>query len=98
MQPGHFIGIAMALAAFIIVEMKSSAKVKSAADFDKGGGKGGVFLVCGTLLGTIIAGQSTIGTAQFAFTYGLAGIWYTLGSALGCLMFYFGYYTAANLA
>lgn len=39
MQPGHFIGIAMALAAFIIVELKSSVKVKSAADFDKGGGK-----------------------------------------------------------
>ena len=70
MQPGHFIGIAMALAAFIIVELKSSVKVKSAADFDKGGGKGGVFLVCGTLLGTIIAGQSTIGTAASSMPIG----------------------------
>lgn len=91
MQLGHLIGIAGALGALILVEIRSAARIKNAADFDKGGGKSGIWLVCGALLGSLIGGQSTIGTAQLAYVYGLSGIWFTLGAALGCFALYIGY-------
>ena len=91
MQLGHLIGIAGALVALILVEIRSAARIKNAADFDKGGGKSGLWLVCGALLGSLIGGQSTIGTAQLAYVYGLSGIWFTLGAALGCFALYIGY-------
>ena len=91
MQLGHLIGIAGAIGALIVVELKSVAKVKNARDFDKGGGKSGIWLVCGTLLGALIGGQSTIGTAQLAYVYGFSAIWFTLGAALGCFALYIGY-------
>lgn len=68
MQIGHFIGIGIALAILIGVGMHSIRKVKNAADFDTGGGKGSVWLVTGLLLGSLIGGQCTIGTAQLAYT------------------------------
>ena len=86
MQIGHFIGIGIALAILIGVGMHSSRKVKSAADFDTGGGKGSVWLVTGLLLGSLIGGQCTIGTAQLAYTYGLSAIWFSFGAGLGSLV------------
>ncbi len=86
MQIGHFIGIAMALAVLIGVGMHSMKKVKNASDFDTGGGKGSVWLVTGLLLGSLIGGQCTIGTAQMAYTYGLSAIWFSFGAGLGSLV------------
>lgn len=91
MKIGHLIGIAAALGALVLVELYSSRKVKNAEDFDKGGGHSGIMLVCGALLGSLIGGQSTIGTAQLAYVYGLSAIWFTLGAALGCIALFLGY-------
>lgn len=43
-------------------------------------------LVTGLILGTLIGGSSTIGTAQMAYNYGLSACWFTFGAALGCLI------------
>ncbi|MBR5488653.1 MAG: sodium:solute symporter family protein, partial [Firmicutes bacterium] len=86
MQLGHFIGIGIALTILIGVGMQSAKKVKSAADFDTGGRKGSVWLVTGLLLGSLIGGQCTIGTAQLAYTYGLSAIWFSFGAGLGSLV------------
>ena len=91
MKIGHLVGIAAALGALVLVELYSSRKVKNAEDFDKGGGHSGIMLVCGALLGSLIGGQSTIGTAQLAYVYGLSAIWFTLGAALGCVALFLGY-------
>jgi len=40
----------------------------------------------GLLMGTVVGGSSTIGTAQLAFTYGMSAWWFTLGVGLGCLI------------
>ena len=64
MEIGHFIGIIIALAVLIGVGMYSANRVKNAADFDTGGGRGSVFMVSGLLLGSLIGGQCTIGTAK----------------------------------
>ena len=50
---------------------------------EKGGSTG---IVCGVILGTIIGGSSTIGTAQLAYQYGLSAWWYTIGAAVGCVL------------
>ena len=86
MQLGHFIGIGIALAILIGVGMQSAKKIKSADDFDTGGRKGSVWLVTGLLLGSLIGGQCTIGTAQLAYTYGLSAIWFSFGAGLGSLV------------
>jgi SSS family solute:Na+ symporter len=39
----------------------------------------------GSIIGTLVGGASTIGTAQLAFSYGFSAWWFTLGGGLGCL-------------
>lgn len=43
-------------------------------------------MVCGAILGTLVGGQSTIGNAQLAFSFGLSAWWFTIGAALGALL------------
>jgi SSS family solute:Na+ symporter len=45
--------------------------VKNAADFSGKSRTAGTALVAGTIMGTLVGGASTIGTAQLAFTSGL---------------------------
>ncbi len=42
-------------------------------------------IVTGILIGTLVGGSSTVGTAQLAFHYGLSAWWFTLGGGLACL-------------
>lgn len=79
-------GIFLTLAAIIASSLASSRKVRNASDFLTGGGKAGPFMVCGTIMGSLVSSQATIGTAQLAFQYGLSAWWFTLGSGLGCLL------------
>lgn len=81
----HILGIILSIALIEIVGILSSKKVKTADDFNRAGGKAGTWVVCGTIMGTLIGGQSTVGTAQLAFTYGISAWWFTLGAALGCV-------------
>ena len=84
-------GIVLVLALIIGVGLYSGRKVKSAKDFLTGGGKAGPGLVCGALMGGLVSSQSTLGSVQLAFHYGLAAWWFTLGSGLGCLLMALGY-------
>ncbi len=87
----HILGILLSVVLIEVVGILSSRKVKSADDFSRAGGKAGTWVVCGTIMGTLIGGQSTVGTAQLAFTYGLSAWWFTLGAALGCIVLAIGY-------
>ena len=91
MKLSMIIGIVFVLAAIIGLGMYSGRKVKSASDFLAGGGQAGPWLVCGTIMGSLVSSQATIGTAQLAFNYGLAAWWFTLGSGIGCLVLAVGY-------
>lgn len=84
-------GMILVLAAIIGVGLYSGRKVNDAGDFLTGGGKAGPWLVCGTIMGSLVSSQATIGTAQLAFHYGLAAWWFTLGSGIGCLILALGY-------
>ena len=77
---------ASTLIVIMAIGIYSGKKVKNADDFDTGGKKAGGMLVTGMIIGTLVGGSSTIGTAQLAFNYGLSAWWFTIGSSLGCLI------------
>lgn len=81
----HYVGAALVLLAIVGVGVYSGKQVKSASDFD-GGHNGSVGLVMGAIIGTLVGGSSTIGTAQLAYTYGFSAWWFTLGGGIGVLV------------
>ncbi|MCR4432082.1 MAG: sodium:solute symporter family protein [Tepidanaerobacteraceae bacterium] len=82
----HIAGIAATLAAITAVGVYSGKNIKSNADFSVGGRKAGSLVVAGTIIGTLVGGASTIGTAQLAFAYGFSAWWFNLGAGIGCLI------------
>lgn len=83
--PLHIIGILLTVGILLFVSILSGRKVKDAKAFTTGG-RASSWMVCGTILGTLVGGQSTIGTAQLAFSYGISAWWFTIGAALGALV------------
>ncbi|MBR1851316.1 MAG: hypothetical protein IJ789_08125 [Bacteroidales bacterium] len=81
----HIVGVVFTVAILVAVGILSGRKVKDAKSFAAGGNNGS-WLVCGTILGTLVGGQSTIGTAQLAFSFGLSAWWFTLGAAIGAVL------------
>ncbi len=82
----HLIFIILTLVLVLGIGVFAGSRVKSAADFSTGGGKAGVTLVAGTIMGTIVGGSATVGTAQLAFQVGASAWWFTLGAGIGCLI------------
>ena len=88
----HLIGVVATVAVLLLVSWLSGRHVNDAHSFTIGG-KSGSWMVCGALLGTLAGGQSTIGTAQLAFYFGVSAWWFTIGAGLGSLalgLFYAG--------
>lgn len=77
---------AMMLGAFLLSGFFMGKNVKNSSEFDKGGKNTGALLVAGSIIGTLVGGSSTVGTAQLAFTSGFSALWFTLGSAMGCVL------------
>lgn len=48
-------------------------------------GSASAFVVSGAIIGTLVGGSSTVGTAQLAYNYGFSAWWFTLGAGIGCL-------------
>ena len=82
----HLVGAAAIFLLITAVGLLSGKKVKNASDFSSGGSGSGALIVVGMLVGTLVGGASTIGTAQLAFTNGFSGVWFTLGGGLGCAL------------
>ena len=80
----HVIGIVVTLIGITAVGIYAGRKVKTAADFSVGGHKANAALVAGTIMGTLVGGASTIGTAQLAFRFGACAWWFTLGAGIAC--------------
>lgn len=81
----HILGVLLTVGALLVVSWWSGRRVNDAKSFISGG-TSGTWLVGGALLGTMAGGQSTIGTAQLAFCYGISAWWFTLGAAIGSLL------------
>lgn len=80
----HAIGAALALALIFGVSILSGRRVKNGAEFDSGSGRAGSAVIAGSIMGTLVGGSSTVGTAQLAYHYGLSAWWFTLGGGIAC--------------
>jgi len=79
-------GFIFTLVIVLAVSIYSGKQVKDAKDFDSAGKSSGTLLVMGAILGTLVGGSSTVGTAQLAFSFGFSGWWFTLGAGIACLL------------
>lgn len=83
----HYLGAAVTIALFVALGVYSGKKVKTTDDFSISGRSASSIMVTGTILGTMIGGASTVGTAQTAFATGISAWWFTLGGGIACLLF-----------
>ena len=81
----HIVSIILTIAAVSLVGLYAGRKVKSASDFSVGGRKAGPALIAGTIMGTLVGGSATVGTAELAFKFGLSAWWFAIGSGIACL-------------
>lgn len=88
-------GVAIVIILTVLVSVYYSKKVKSNDEYVVGGRKQNTLLVAGGLLGTIIGGASTVGTAQLSFSVGYPAWWFTLGA--GIAFFIMGLFYAKPL-
>lgn len=87
----HVYSLVITLALVTLVGIGAAFKIKTNTDFTVGGRSSGPSLIAGTIIGTIVGGASTVGTAQLAFAVGLSAWWFTLGAGIALLvlaMFY----------
>ncbi|WP_432822127.1 sodium:solute symporter family protein [Trichloromonas sp.] len=77
---------AVTLLALVAFAAFGRSQARGAADFAVASRQAGSWPVAGAIMGTLVGGASTIGTAQLAFLYGLSAWWFTLGAGLACLL------------
>lgn len=82
----HYTGAFVVLLAITALGAYSGSKVKSAGDFASANRKAGPGIVAGSIIGTLVGGAATIGTAQLAFVYGFSAWWFTLGGGIACVI------------
>ena len=87
----HLWSLAITLLITLLPGIIISRKVKSSDDYNVGGRSAGAGMVAGSIIGTIIGGASTVGTAQLGFKLGLTAWWFTLGSGIALLLMAFFY-------
>lgn len=80
MEPLLIFGLAATLIAIVGLSIWSGAKNKG------GEAKNSMPVVAGVIIGTLVGGSSTVGTAQLAYNYGLSAWWFTLGGGIACLI------------
>jgi len=83
LQYSYLVGIGLVFLSITVAGVYAAGKVKSAEDFCVGGRQATAALVAGSLMGTMVGGASTIGTAQVAFRFGLSAWWWCLGAGIG---------------
>ena len=73
-----YIGLAVTLAVIVGLSIWSGTRVKQ-------GGKIGSVVAAGLIMGTLVGGSSSVGTAQLAYNYGMSAWWFTLGAGIACV-------------
>lgn len=74
------IGVVITTALILALSIYSGTRIK-----DSGSGNG-TAVTAGIVMGTLVGGSSTVGTAQLAYNYGMSAWWFTLGGGLSCLV------------
>lgn len=79
-------GVIATLIGITLVGLYARKGVETSEDFTVGGRSNTAIMVSGTILGSIVGGGSTVGTAQTAYEIGLDGCWQAIGISIGCLI------------
>ena len=74
------VGLAATLIIIVGLSIWSGTRTKS------GQTKNSLPVVAGVIMGTLVGGSSTVGTAQLAYNYGMSAWWFTLGAGIACLI------------
>ncbi len=74
------IGMTAIIALILGLSIYSGTRNKKAAS------KHGSAVAAGIIIGTLVGGSSTVGTAQLAYNYGMSAWWFTLGGGISCLI------------
>lgn len=83
---GHWLGLAAAIA-LVFGALGSALRNRSSVDgFSVGGRSASPLLVAGALVGTMLGGSATVGTAQAAVGIGFSAWWFTCGATLGFIV------------
>lgn len=86
LSSGQLFGFITSILIVFALGVYPSLRVQSAESFSLNGRSAGTAIVSGTIIGTIIGGAATMGTAQLAYSSGLSAWWFTLGSGIGFLV------------
>ena len=85
MNPFQLAGLVLTIVLILGLSVYSGLKNK------KAGQKNGSIVVAGIIMGTLVGGSSTVGTAQLAYNYGMSAWWFTLGGGISCLVLALGF-------
>lgn len=85
-SPLFFLSAFLTMGVFVAAGIFIGNRSKGSGDFALGGRKTSTAGVTGVLLGALVGGASTVGTAQMAYSVGLSAIWFTAGGGIGCLL------------
>lgn len=82
----HIFSIILTLVITLAPGIIAARKIKSADDYNVGGRSAGMGIVAGSIIGTIVGGAATVGTAQLGYKLGLTAWWFTLGSGIALIL------------
>lgn len=78
----HIVSLILAIGVTLLPSYFAARSVKSADDYNLGGRHAGKGMVCAAIMGTIVGGAATMGTAQLGFKIGFTAWWFTLGCGI----------------
>ena len=80
MELSTLIGVLGTVGLILGLSVYSGTRMKGGAQ------KNGAAVTAGLIMGTLVGGSSTVGTAQLAYNYGMSAWWFTLGGGISCLI------------
>ena len=85
LTPVQLTGLLAAVLGIALLAVFTGTRRKSAS------ASNGTAIVAGIIMGTLVGGSATVGTAQLAYHYGMSAWWFTLGGGLACLVLALGF-------
>ena len=85
LTPAQLTGLLAAVLGIALLAVFTGTRRKSAS------ASNGTAIVAGIIMGTLVGGSATVGTAQLAYNYGMSAWWFTLGGGLACLVLALGF-------
>ena len=85
LSPAQLAGLLVSVLGIALLAILSGTRKKSAS------ARNGSVVIAGLIMGTLVGGSATVGTAQLAYNFGMSAWWFTLGGGLACLVLALGF-------